>query len=161
MKKGLKKLFQRFETSLKKETAELRAAGGMRPTEKVTCKIVGQVALLLANLPCDVAATTDIDILFEPTYAKNKTLETLCLDYGLTLESDHHLIWMPKETVYQPLYQGDWVKVFFAEALYVIASKCKFKRDKDKKLIQNYLRFFPESKKQITKMGINLKWLES
>lgn len=161
MKEELKKLFQRFDETLVKEVAERRAAGEIRVTERVYCKIVGQVALLLADLPFDIAATTDIDILFEPPHAFSKTMETICLDYGLTLESDHRLIWMPEETVYHTLYQGTWVIARFAEAKHVIASKCRFKRDKDKKLIQNYFQCFPESKNEIEKLGVDARWIES
>lgn len=161
MKSFLKKLFEQFESALEKEEKELKKAGGLAPIPKVSCKIVGQMALLVADLPFDVASTIDIDILFEPPYAKTKTLEQLCLQYGLTLESDHRLIWMPKQTEFHPLFQGRLVKAVYADPLYVIASKCKFKREKDKKLIQNYFSHFLEAEEKITKMEIDTRWINS
>ena len=160
MKNILEKLFEQFDAAIEKEAEEIRKAGGIPGIGKIRCNIVGQVALFLADLPFDIAATTDIDILFTPPHAATKTLKELLLNQSLILETDHRLIWMPKQTKFHLFYDGNTVKASFADSLYVVASKCKFQREKDRKLIQQYFVHFPQAPDKIKKMGVDIKWLQ-
>ena len=160
MKELLERLFEQFDTALQKEAEEARQAGALPTVEKINCKIVGQIALFLADLPFDIASTMDVDILFTPPHATTKTLKELFLHHGLALETDHRLIWMPKETKFHPLFDGIYVKASFADSLYIIASKCKFQREKDRKLIEQYFAHFSKAKDKIKELGIDTKWLQ-
>lgn len=160
MKALVTKLFAHFDQRLAEEAQKYRDEGLLPTVEKMTCRVVGQVALLIANLPFDVSATTDIDVIFTPRHVQTSFLEQIALKYGFVLETDHHLIEMPKQTKYHLLYSGAHVSAYYADAFYVMASKCQFKRDKDKRLIQQYLDHFPASDDKIKKMGIATSWLK-
>ncbi|HBF12204.1 MAG TPA: hypothetical protein DDW49_02245 [Deltaproteobacteria bacterium] len=116
---------------------------------KQTVQIVGQTALLLADLPFPVTATMDLDVVSPLNYIVQKRLSELLLNEGMRLENDGHLIWMPQETLYQKILDFPSVEVFIALPEAVMASKLKFHRLKDQKLIQTYLKFFPEKEEEI------------
>ena len=160
MKEKLRVLFQTWDQNLWQAVQKERAEGEVLPRENYQLKIVGQMALLLADLPFPVAATMDIDILHRLPFALIKDLQRILLaEAGMILEEDQALIWMPEDAQYHPLFSGHQVEVSFADSLDVIASKCKFQRLRDKKLIEEYFKFFPEAKFKVKEKGINISWV--
>jgi hypothetical protein len=155
MKNTIIKILQKEEAWLQQMVDEAHAHGDIQVIPPIQLKIVGQMALLIANLPFPIAATMDIDILHNLPHFAAKKLGELFLDNGLVLESDQHLIWMPEQTIYHPLFDGSYVHASVADPLYVIASKCKFKRAKDKAAIQSYCQCFPEALQKIEAMNID------
>lgn len=129
-------------TSYNKECFEQ----GSLALQKQELKIVGQVALLLNDLPFPLAATTDLDLVKNPDYSLAKKLEELLLEIGLSLEKDSSLIWMPENTTYHTLCEFSYLKVFYADHTDVMKSKKKFHREKDKRLIEMYERIFDNKK---------------
>lgn len=152
-------IFQTFDQHLQQQADDERRDGGTTFLRKRDYRIVGQVALLLADLPFDIAATTDIDVLHQASYPELKILAELCLNAGLILETDQHLIWMPAKTVFRPFFDGVYVNASFADPFYVAASKCKFQRDRDRPFLMTYFQKFPDAEKKIHKMGIETTWV--
>lgn len=153
-----KAIFEELDKRLIKENEERKKSGAILILP-VKIKILGQTALLLSNLPFPIAGTMDLDARIDGDYLARKILSEILIPKGLYLESDDHLIWMPKDTKFHKWYEGDWVGVFIAETDAVIASKAKFKRGKDKELIRNYLQYFPRTKKRLQDWGISLDWM--
>jgi hypothetical protein len=161
MKKLLFNLLKSFDNELLAKVALARKDDAEYSTHQLELRIVGQVALILSDLPFPVASTNDIDILHQLPYPEFSTLRTRCLDIGLVLETDQHLIWMPENTVYQPLFQGIHVRASVAEPLYVLASKCKFQRQRDKDVLQKFFLTAPAAEDQVKAMGIDTTWVAS
>jgi len=154
----LRELFQRLDEKIDQIEEENRREGLPR-IKPANLKIVGQTALLLAELPFPLAATMDLDVLINGEFRVGQELAKLLETHGIRLESDSHLIWMPPETRYHPWFKGKNLSVEIAEAIAVIASKAKFKRLKDKKLIQTFLQCFPESKKRLQEWKVKTDWI--
>lgn len=161
MKKTLQALFKKWDLTLGQIQAEEKQAGVLSTIKVFELKIVGQVALLLNELPIEIAATRDIDIFHHLPYAHMKSLAEAFLKTGLILESDQNLIWMPENTTYHPLYLGKLVKVYYADVLDVMTSKAKYNRSKDKGLLQEFFKMNPDAKGKIRKRGIKIDWIES
>lgn len=159
MKNQIIQILQKGDDWLLQHVEEARARGEIQTVPPLQLKIVGQIALLIADLPFPITSTMDIDILHNLPYFALKKLGELFLDKGLILESDQHLIWMPEKTAYHPLFDGNYIHAVVADPLYVIASKCKFQRGRDKALIKSYFQHFPESRKEIDAMKIDTKWV--
>ena len=120
---------------------------------KQVVQIAGQTALILAELPFPVTASMDLDVVSTLNYSVSKKLSELLIEKGLRLETDGHLIWMPKETQYTTIADFSNVEVQMAKSEFIVASKFKFKRPKDEKLIKAYLEHFPDSKEEIKKLS--------
>ena len=152
-------LFESVDDQIGHQVDEVRHQGGLVPSQKEIFRIVGQTALLVASLPFDVTGTIDLDLTHTAPYAVTQLISKKCLDIGLVLETDQHLIWMPDDTIYHAFFTGTHISVVVAAPLYVIASKCKFKRLKDKRLIETYFQHFPNHQQTINHMGISTSWI--
>lgn len=161
MKDTILKILQKEDTWLQQLVDEAHAHGDVHAIPALQLKIVGQMALLISSLPFPITSTMDIDILHNLPHFAAQKLGELFLDNGLVLESDQHLIWMPEQTIYHPLFDGAYIHASVADPFYVMASKCKFKRIKDKALIQSYFQNFPEAIKKIEDMAIDTTWVKS
>ncbi|GEM_PF-5726199 len=159
MKGRLFQCFRLFEARLQRQVKVARREGSVPPKTPLTLHIVGQMALIVSDLPIPVAGTTDLDAIGLLEYPAATLLRALLLDIGLTLETDQHLIWMPSHTKYHPWYRGPLVRVDIADPLFVIASKCKFQRAKDRALLAQYFAVFPEARKIIERMRIATSWI--
>lgn len=161
MNELLTNVFRRLDENLKQHIDAVRSRGGLVLQTPVHLQIVGQLALILRNLSIPIASTTDLDTIGAQDYTVSKVLQDLLLDIGLTLETDQHLIWMPPETIYHEFYVGEVVRVDVADPLYVMASKCKFRRHKDRILLRQYFAAYPETRSVVEKMGITTAWIDT
>lgn len=160
MKENFIRLFKQLDQQLTEQAAEIRLQGSPAPRLPFTIHIVGQMALLLSNLTIPIASTIDVDAIYPNDYWLTTHLRDALSTEGLLLESDHHLIWMPTDTTYQPFFEGDALDIRVAYPLFVMASKCKFKRVRDRQLLAHYFAAYPESRTTIENMGIDIKWVE-
>ncbi len=146
-------LFNELNDFILQSNKDAQALGAFPlPHQKI--QIVGQTALLLKELPFSITATMDLDLNLPVDHKVQKKLDDLLMAHGMQLESDGHLIWMPPDTTYEKILDYPTLSVFIADPDSVIASKFKFKRIKDQKLIQTYLEYFPDRKEIIkTKAG--------
>jgi len=150
-KTRLQNVFSRLNHFIETHNKNSREEGSL-PLKKQTFKIVGQMALLLSNLPFEITSTMDLDTVSSTNHFVQKELESLLTEIGIHLETDSHLIWMPKGTQYSQLFDFDWVGVLVADPKSVILSKYKFNRPKDRKLIHLYHHYFPEMDKEFKKI---------
>lgn len=139
----LKEVFNKLNEFITDYNSTIYSEGGIR-IPKQTVKIVGQSALLCADLPFPITATMDLDTVTRLPDTVGRKLDALLSEHGLRLESDSHLIWMPETTEYKLLLDFDYVQALIADPQSVILSKYRFDRLKDRKLIENYRRYFPE-----------------
>ncbi|MCX6103291.1 MAG: hypothetical protein NT000_08530 [Proteobacteria bacterium] len=101
--------------------------------------IIGQTALLEARLGIRLAATMDVD-LHEPLEgAVREKLDELLAVHGKKIDPVGHEAWMPKETQFNTIYTGKFLKSFVAQPEYVLISKAKMAPKKNKNLIIEYL----------------------
>ena len=133
-----------------------RQEGGV-PIERQSFRIVGQIALILADLPFPITATSDLDITTTSPYEVQVKLRELLKPLGIILDPDGRLIWMPPKTRYHPFYNGRWVEALYADPEDVILSKYKFGRADDEKLIRTYLEYYPGFRKTIDQSGLKRK----
>ena len=160
LQKILANIFNELSESLVRETGRRSEQGGLA-LAPADIRIVGQCALLLADLPFPVAGSVDLDALIRGDFWVRSTLEKLLLPEGLTLDSDAHLIWMPDDTRYTPFFASPVLTVTLAEPDAVIASKCKFRRPKDRDLIRTYLQHFPGAQESLKRWKISWQWITS
>lgn len=151
LREKLRDVFQRLNEFIEKYNEESTEEGGISiPPQEI--RIVGQVALLLADLPFPVLATTDLDNLTTLPFNVQKELNKLLFDFEMHLVPDGPKVWMPPDTPYLPLFDFKKVKVLYADPESVILSKAKFNRVKDRPLIEKFLRYFPNVKEKIKKI---------
>lgn len=113
-----------------------------RPIAKQTIKLVGQIALLISDLPFEILATRDVDYIGQIDHVVREKLNQLLQEMKLHLETDTQLIWMPANTVYLPFYEGIYLSVLVAHARDVLRAKEKFNRPKDASTIKALKNYF-------------------
>jgi hypothetical protein len=116
---------------------------GFRPIPKSLFRVVGQAALLEANLEFSVAATVDVDLINDAKHEVVAKLNELLVAEGLELDPISNEIWMPSETQYLDLYKGEWVVALRAETEFIMVSKALKSPEKNKVLLRNYLAHRP------------------
>ena len=134
--------FEKLDAWISAENRIARADGFM---EFAKCEfwIVGQVALLIADMDIQIAKTGDLDAFSNAKYAVLAELKKLLAAINLELESLNDEIWMPSETVYRLFFEGNFVTVHRAEPEYVMVSKAKYALTKNKILLQQYIASSP------------------
>lgn len=122
------------------------AAEGLPRIKPSTIRVVGQSALLEAKLPLRLLATRDVDVKADYEDSVRRRFAELLAKAGLELDALGHEIWMPKETRYAPLYDGNWVKLLVAEPEAVLVSKALKAPAKNHVLLIEYLALGPSQR---------------
>lgn len=138
----LKKIFEELDKWIQEQNLERQKDGVM---EICSCEIqvIGQTALVEANLSLHVPATMDVDVLANYEYLVKKKFEELLRQNGKYLDPVGHEAWMPSETEYSDFYIGKWVRAYLAKAEYVMLSKAMKAPNKNNSLITEYLASSP------------------
>ena len=148
LKEKLFDVFQKLDDFITQYNTECSEGGGARiPRQEI--RIVGQIALLMADLPFPVFATTDLDSITLIPHNVQKALNEFLFEYEMHIDPDGPKVWMPPDTQYLPLFDFLRVVVYYADPESVILSKARFNRAKDKPLIENFLRHYPHLKEKI------------
>jgi len=116
---------------------------GLRKFHSCKIRIVGQTALIEANLSLHVPATMDVDVFADYEHSVQKKFEALLKEIGKELDPVGHEAWMPQETEYQQFYSGSFVTAYLAKPEFVILSKAKKAPQKNSRLITEYLASEP------------------
>ncbi len=126
-------------------TAENQSATieGFRLLPKSIFRVVGQAALLEANVLFNVAATVDVDVLNNAKHEVVAKLSELLMAEGLELDPLSNEIWMPSETRYIEIFNGDWVTAMRAETEFIMVSKALKAPSKNRVLLRNYVATRP------------------
>jgi hypothetical protein len=154
----LAQIFARLDQWISIENQAVNTEG-FRPLPKSVFKVVGQAALMEANLEFSIAATVDVDILNNAKHEVVAKLNELLIAEGLELDPLSNEIWMPDETSYIDLYRGDWTHALLAETPYIMVSKALKSPDKNKILLRNYVAHRPPKVffDLCTKYAVNLQ----
>ncbi len=115
-------------------------AEGLAPMAPVEIRVIGQTALLEANLGLALAATRDVDAIATWTDDEaRRKLAQLLQAGGKELDPVAHEAWMPQETEYDTLVAGRFVTGLIARPEYVLVSKAKYAPAKNRVLITDYI----------------------
>ena len=120
---------------------------------RCSVRVLGQSALWAAGVDLTLTATQDLDAYGDYEWPVQRELERLLAENGKVLDPHGHEVWMPKETRYDPLYEGTFVEALVADADAVLISKALKAAEKNTALITEYLakgaseRFFELARK--------------
>lgn len=110
-----------------------------------------------------LAATVDVDIYRVLEYSVNRKLVSLLEEEGKTLDPVGHEAWMPKETEWNSIFEGEYVSGYIAKPEYIMISKALKSPEKNRVLLLEYLamdppeQFFELAKKYEIKLEDFLK----
>lgn len=145
-------VFSALDQWIARENVRARVEG-VPAHRKCTIRVLGQTALLLAEVDLALTTTQDLDAYADYDWAVQQELERLLAKEGKVLDPHGREIWMPKETQYAPLYDGRYVQALVADPDAVLISKALKAPDKNEALITEYLakgasdRFFELAKR--------------
>ena len=137
----LKKVCKKLDRWLEAENKE-RADAGTIPL-RCEIRVIGQTALLEAQIGIELAATMDVDLSNQLHGMVQEKFDEFLAEYGKAIDPVGHEAWMPVETQYDEIYGGLFVKCLIALPEYVLVSKAKMAPEKNKNLIIEYLGLAP------------------
>lgn len=149
---NLRDTFAALDQWVARENVRARAAE-TPAHKKCTIRVLGQSALWLAEVDLALTTTRDLDAYADYEWAVQQELERLLSKDGAMLDPHGHEVWMPRETRYNPLYQGRHVEALVADPDAVLISKAARAPEKNRALITEYLakgaseRFFELARK--------------
>lgn len=154
----LESIFQLLDEWITEQNAEARREG-LSAIKKCEFKMVGQIALFEAGLNLNIAMTQDFDAFTNARPPVIEKLDALLKANGLAYDQLSDQIWMPDETVYLDLYDGNWVSASRASPEFIMVSKAKWSMKKNKSLLREYIASGPPPQflKLCTKYNIDLK----
>ena len=140
----LQKIFKDLDVQLVSENTQLRTDGfpGIRSCE---FRLLGQSALLEAKLKLHLNATTDIDAYTNADWYVIERLGELLQNEGLHFDTLSKEIWMPEETTYTELFNGQVVNLLCADPVFVMVSKALKAPRRNLQLIADYIAQDPAS----------------
>ncbi len=121
-----------------RENVQARA-DGVPMFRKSAIRVLGQFALWVSTTGLTLTTTQDLDAYADCEWAVQKELERLLAKNGLILDPHGRKVWMPRETIYRPIYEGAHVSGFVADIEAVLISKALKAPDKNKSLLTEYL----------------------
>ena len=114
-------------------------AEGTQPLPACEIKLLGQTALLEQHAPLTLAMTNDVDVRANYTHAVEQEFRRLIARAGKELDPVGREIWMPRETRYTVIFQGDLVTLSAADVDAVLISKALKAPVKNRALLTEYL----------------------
>ena len=132
------KVFEELDQWIIEENKRITDEGGMRIGD-VYFKVVGQSAVLEANLSIDVDNTADVDAFSNLSHSVQTQFNELLKPLGKVYDAHSGEIWMPAETQYTPIFTGLYVKAELAGVEYVMVSKALKAIDKNRVLLRSYI----------------------
>ena len=148
----LAEIFLALDQWVARENVRARAQG-TPAYRRCSVRVLGQSALWAAGVDLALTATQDLDAYGDYEWAVQRELERLLAENGKVLDPHGHEVWMPRETRYDPLYQGTFVEALVADADAVLISKALKAAEKNRALVTEYLakgasdRFFELARK--------------
>lgn len=124
---------------------EARAEGLPRPSA-CTIRVLGQAALLERALPIQLAATRDVDVRADFEDAARQHFAALLAAEGRELDPLAHEAWMPRETKYEEIFRGKFVRLLLADVEAILISKAKMAPGKNRQLLTEYLAIGPSDR---------------
>ncbi len=138
----LKKIFKELDRWIETQNIE-RVEEGMLRIDTCEIKVIGQTALLEAQISLHVPATMDVDVFANYEFSVMRKFAELLSANGKKLDPVGHEAWMPTETEYEDFFTGKWLKAYLAKPEYVLMSKALKAPKKNKALVAEYLASEP------------------
>jgi hypothetical protein len=142
------KLLEKISKILEDEIslANLERAKNSEPRIKpIKITILGQFALIInqgISEKIPLAATMDVDALFEGDWSFRKIFERTLKDSGLILDELSSEIWIPPQSQYVCYYKSAQITIQGLTPIYCLLSKAIKAPDKNKVLIINALEIY-------------------
>ena len=149
---NLAEIFLALDQWVARENIRARTEG-TPAYRRCSVRVLGQSALWAAGVDLTLTATQDLDAYGNYEWAVQQELERLLKENGKVLDPHGREVWMPRETRYNPLYQGTFVEALVADADAVLISKALKATEKNRALVTEYLakgaseRFFDLARK--------------
>lgn len=134
----LRQVAMRLDAWVTARNLEARAEG-LLPFRACRIRVVGQQALLEARCGLELNLTNDLDVHADYEHAVEVEFRRLLREVGLELDPVGHAAWMPRETRYSTLLEGEWVTMQLADADAVLLSKARKAPEKNRALIVEFL----------------------
>lgn len=134
----IKEVLQELDTWIQRQNQERKSEGTLL-LGRAVIRVLGQTALLEANLNIEILGTADVDAYIEGDYVIRKKLDELLNTRGRFLDPDSEKIWMPEETEYRLIYKGEFTDGYLAHHDYVLISKALKAPQRNRNLIIAYL----------------------
>lgn len=134
----LLQVFKRLDEWVQQENRRRNQAGTL-PLDRATFRVLGQTALIEAQVDLDIPATLDVDAYTQASQVITNVLDQLLQLSGRSWDKHSGEIWMPEETEYIPFYNGGYVEASLAKLEYVLLSKAIKAPKKNHDLITEYL----------------------
>lgn len=138
----LKNVFALLDKWMDEENAE-RVEAGMLSMSACEIKVIGQTALVEAEVSLHVPATMDVDVFANYEDSVRRKFASLLKERGKELDPVGHEAWMPAETEYELFFEAKWLKAYLALPEYILLSKAKKAPRKNRALITEYLASDP------------------
>ncbi len=152
LKSKLVTVFEELDTKI--------SLGEIGKKEHVEFNIFGQSALLEAKVGFELEQSKDIDAYTNASNIFLFEFNDFLKKFQLSYDSLSREAWMPPETVYRILYEGDFVTARIADLEYIIVSKIINAPTKNRMILINYLNAGNASvlfKDLVKKYNINLE----
>ncbi len=134
----LLEVFRKLDCWLDEENHR-RGAEGITPFSKTTIKVVGQAALIEAQVDLHLVATADVDAFTQADWIITQKLNELLGQFGRHWDPHSSEVWMPVETEYDVLLNTQQMEASLAQADYILLSKALKAPNKNRNLITEYL----------------------
>lgn len=115
------------------------SVNGTPQLQSTDIHIIGQMALIEAKLSIAIVSTVDIDLYYQIDYRVKKEFSAVLEKLGKHIDPVGHEAWMPDETEFNEVYQGELITGWAAKPVYVILSKAKKAPEKNHQLIAEYI----------------------
>jgi hypothetical protein len=122
-------------------------------------RLLGQSALWEQKAPLAPANTNDIDVRANYTHAVEQEFGRLLAQHGKVLDPLGREIWMPRETRYTVLFEGEFVTLRVADVEAVLLSEALKAPAKNRALLTEYLASgaSPRFLEMVKKYGVELE----
>lgn len=135
-------MLHRLFEALDREVADIdqrNRADGLPGIPRFYIRVLGQAALLEANIGIPLIATIDVDAYLSCNWLVRERFCALLQAEGRTFDELSPEIWMPPDTRYRLLFAGVFCEGAIAEPEYVLVSKALKAPVKNRAIIQAYL----------------------
>ena len=137
-KRELEVLFGQLDRRVAEINRERRVEG-LTPIAKSEVRLLGQVSLLVnekVSLILSLAQTGDLDAALRMEHVVNNELKRLLETQGLIYDEDSHLIWIPKGSKFEDLFDFEHVNIKYIDPESALLSKAIKAPQKNKQLIR-------------------------
>lgn len=146
MKQLLIEVLSELNVLLESENQSRQESGALKLL-RVQIRILGQMSLLLnekVTAALHPVSTMDVDAFWEGDRTALELFRKCLKKHSLEYDNDSHLVWIPPESRYDPLFDAPLVQCEVIQPLYAIVSKAVKAPEKNRIIVRNAIGFFGE-----------------